>query len=94
VPNTGSSAAVPGNGVDGPTCVQVTTISASPPHPATAAATGGSERQKPAVSATTPPSASSQARVGNEKNAHDGQSCVQDSDTANDATATAVSVTT
>ena len=52
--------------------VQASRISASPAHPAIAAARGGSRRHWPAVRATRPPTANCQARVGSEKNATGG----------------------
>ncbi len=93
VPSTGSSAAVPGNGVLGPNCVQVTRSSASPPQPATAAGNSGSRRQCRIDSATRPPAASSQARVGSEKNAHGGDVRVHRAAAASDAAATSPSAT-
>ena len=54
VPSTGSSAVVPGYGVPSPSCVQVTTIKASPPQPTSAADGPGRCRHAPAVSATKP----------------------------------------
>src|SRR5690606_7578110 len=93
VPNTGSSAAVPGYGVASSTCVQVSAMSASPPQPTTAADTAGSRRHHGIVNATRPPTASSQARLGSPKNAHDGDDSVSVSDTPNDTAPTAVSAT-
>ncbi len=91
VPSTGNNAVVPGYGVDPPTCVQVTTINARPPQPTSAAGGPGRCRHAPAVNATSPPTANSHARVGSEKNAHDGQLSVHDNDSMNDTAASAAS---
>src|SRR5262249_4746853 len=94
VPSTGSTAAVPGYGVCGPSWLQVTRISARPPHPAMAATGAGSRRHRLAERATRPPAASSQARVGSEKNAHGGDMWGHATANPNDATATAARTNT
>ena len=94
VPITGSSAAVPGYGVLSPICVHVTRISARPPQPTSAVDGPGRCRHAPAVNATSPPTANSHARVGSEKNAHDGQFSVHAIDTANDTAANSPSTNT
>jgi hypothetical protein len=59
-------------------------IASRPSHPSVAAATPGSRRSAGAAKATTPPAASSQARVGREKNAHGSETAVSRSDSANE----------
>ena len=71
---------------------QLSRTTPSPPQPAVAAVCAGSRCQWAADSATRPPTASSHARVGSEKNAHGGELCVQASDKAKEITATAVSL--
>ena len=66
----------------------------SPPQPTNAADGPGRCRHAPAVNATSPPTANSHARVGSEKNAHDGQLSVHANDTVNDAAASSPSTRT
>ena len=68
--------------------MQVSRISARPPQPAIAAGSNGSRRHCCIDSATSPPAASSQARVGSEKNAQDGDVWVHNTAAASDAAPT------
>lgn len=88
VPATGSSAAVPGYRVCSSNQVQATVISSNPTQPATAAGILGSRDHIAADSAITPPAANSHARVGSEKNAHEGSVPVQLSAVAKENAAT------
>src|SRR5262245_8045466 len=87
-PSTGSGAAVPGYGVVLPSNVLARTIRVIPTPEIIAAAGDGRRRHAVTVSATRPPAANSQARVGSEKNAQGGDPCVQLSESANETTAT------
>jgi hypothetical protein len=84
VPPTGNSAALPGNGVEALNWVIDHRTASRPSHPSVAAATPGSRRNHGAARATTPPAASSQARVGSEKKAHGWETAVSRSDSASD----------
>ena len=84
-PRTGTSAAVPGNGV---LDVKVATDHATRPRPIHPSS--GRPRIRAmsgAPSAMSPPTASSQARVGSEKKAHGSDALVNQTEKAHDATA-------
>jgi hypothetical protein len=91
VPPTGNSAAVPGNGVDALNWTIDHRMASRPSQPSVAAATPGRRCSAGAANATRPPAASSQARVGREKNAHGWDTAVSRSDSANDPAATSAS---
>ncbi len=93
VPSTGSSASVPGYGVWALSWVQVSRINARPPHLAIDAVRSDSRRHCWIDRATRPPAASSQARVGSEKNAHDGEVRVHSTPATNDAAPISASTT-
>lgn len=93
VPSTGSSASVPGYGVWALSWVQVSRINARPPHLAIDAIRSDSRRHCWIDRATRPPAASSQARVGSEKNAHDGEVRVHSTPATNDAAPISASTT-
>src|SRR5487761_1943954 len=68
-PRTGRSADDPGHGVVAPKCNVAATTAARPTAPSNIETAGRSVRRAGAPNATRPPTPSSQARVGKEKNA-------------------------
>ena len=66
VPSVGRSAAVPGNGVAGSMTTSDARTAASPTQPIGATSRSGRRRSHGQPTASRPPSASSQARVGSE----------------------------
>ena len=88
-PSTGTRAAVPGNGVAG---VNATTDHATAARPSQPNSDRPRQRSKAGVPrAMRPPTASSQARVGNEKNAHGCDALVNQTEKTNDEMAIAPS---
>ncbi len=82
---------MPGNGVAAVSVRPAATISPRPSHPATARARVGIVVSLDPRTASSPPTPSSQARVGSEKNAHGPSAVVSQSESANDPTHTAAS---
>ena len=81
-PSTGTRAAVPGNGVAG---VNATTDHATAARPSQPSSDRPRQRSKAGVPrAMRPPTASSQARVGNEKNAHGCDALVNQTEKTNE----------
>src|SRR5438046_2401178 len=93
VPRTGSKAAVPGYGVEALMNRQDSPMAPSPTQPAMSEV-AGRRGTAVAVRASTPPTASSHARLGSEKNAHAGAVPVHSRATRNEDTATSVKAVT
>ncbi|BBY20996.1 hypothetical protein MSTO_12010 [Mycobacterium stomatepiae] len=79
VPSTGTSVAIPGYCVVEFKKTQVSTTATRPTQPAAAVTSGDRRLHRPAVRATTPPAANSQARVGIKKNPAGGHARVTNS---------------
>lgn len=94
VPRTGSAAAAPGNAVLGPYVTTAVTMAARPSQPSAVATLGRRVLRRGAASATSPPTPSSHARVGSEKNAHARAASVSQTQATNDTATTPSSAET